>query len=126
MASVEDTLTAVGIAAWGGSMPVMSPDWTDGALPAADDGTLTLGSGNWLAPIAGTVTVPVSGSLPLTLIGADGDPLAAADAVVLTFDRRAYLRLARLYAEVLESATGARPERARGLPFRPVPLYVPS
>ena len=125
--ALEDTITGVGIAAWGASMPVMSANWTDGTLPAADESAiaLTLSGGSWRAPLAGTVAVPDAGhALPLTLIGPGGGPLPTSGVLVLTFDRRAYLRLAHLYAQVLESATGARPERARGLPFRPVPLHV--
>jgi hypothetical protein len=127
MGALEDTITGVGIAAWGGSMPVMSPTWTDGTVPTPDESamTLTLSSGSWRAPLAGTVAAPATGrALPLTLIGPSGAPLPTQGVFVLTFDRRAHLRLAHLYAQVLESATGARPERGRGLPFRPVPLHI--
>ena len=127
MASLADTIAQVGIAAWGGSMPVLSPTWTDSAMPSANDDTmsLSLGAGEWRAPLAGTVAVaPAGGSLPLTLLGADGTPLPGTGALVLTLYPQAYLRLARLYAQVLEDASGARPERARGLPFRPVPLHA--
>jgi hypothetical protein len=127
MASIADTIAQVGIAAWGGSMPVLSPTWTDSALPSVDEDlmSLSLGAGEWRAPLAGTVAVtPAGGSLPLTLLGSDGTPLAGTGALVLILHPQAHLRLARLYAQVLEDASGARPERARGLPFRPVPLYV--
>ncbi|MFC8350043.1 hypothetical protein [Streptomyces sp. NPDC057280] len=127
MGALEETISSVGIAAWGSSMPVMSPTWTDGTQPTADEAgmALTLGGGSWRAPLAGTVAVPAAGrALPLTLIGPGGGPLPTSGVVVLTFDRRAYLRLAHLYAQVLEDPAGARAERARGLPFRPVPLHV--
>jgi hypothetical protein len=124
--SLAKTITAVGIAAWGGSMPVLNPRWTNGALPAANDAamSLTLAAGSWTAPIAGTLTESPAGGIPVTLLGADGTPLAGAGALLLTIHPHAYLRLARLYANAFENETGARPERARGLPFRPVPRYV--
>jgi hypothetical protein len=127
MPTFADTVTAVGIAAWGGSMPVLSPTWTDGsALPGFSDAsmTLTLGSGSWRAPLAATVMVPGAGGLPLTLLGPDGLALASTGSLVLALHPQAYLRLARLYATVLEDAAGARPQRALGLPFRPMPRWI--
>lgn len=126
MASLADTIANVGISAWGGSMPVLNPAWTDGTMPTANDSamTLSLGGGSWLAPFAGTLSVPPSGGLPVTLVGPGGTPASGTGAQLLTIHPQAYLRLARLYAQVLEDATGARAERALGLPFRPVPRYV--
>ncbi len=127
MPTFADTVTSVGIAAWGGSMPVLNPTWTDATtLPSVADATLTLtlGSGSWRAPLAGTVTVPGAGGMALTLLGPDGVALASTGALVLALHPQAYLRLARLYASVLEDAAGARPERALGLPFRPVPRWI--
>ncbi len=120
MASLADTITGVGIAAWGAAMPVLSPTWTDGTAPSADDAAmaLDLAGGSWRAPFAGTVAVPTDGgSLPITLVGAGGDPLPGTGALVLTMHPQAHLRLTRLYAEVLEDAAG-------GLAVRPVPLHM--
>jgi hypothetical protein len=122
VASIADTIANVGIAAWGGSMPVLNPAWTDGTTPTSNDAamSLSLGGGTWVAPVAGTL-------LPtprVTLVDAGGAPLAGTGALVLSLHPQAYLRLARLYAQVLEDAAGARPERALGQPSRPVPRYV--
>jgi hypothetical protein len=126
MASIADTIANVGINAWGGSMPVLNPSWTDAAMPAVNDTvmSLSLSSGTWVAPLAGTLVPAPSGGLPVTLLSPTGPPLPGTGALLLTFHPQAYLRLARLYAQVLEDAAGARPERALGQPFRPVPRYV--
>lgn len=127
MATFADTLTHVGIAAFGGTLPVLNPAWTSGATPTVDEAAMSLspvGSDTWLAPLAGSVVVaPSSGSLPFTLLSATGAPLSGTGCLVLQPHPGAALRLGRLYAQVLEVAAGARPERDLGLPFRPVPRY---
>src|SRR5690606_15058086 len=104
--------------------PTLSPAWTTGATPTVDAAAmaLTLASGAWKAPLAGLCRVVTDGALADTLIGADGS-IVQGPAIVLTLLPPTYLRLARLYAQLLEDADGARPERAQGLPFRPVPKY---
>lgn len=125
--SFADTVSQVGIAAFGSAMPVFNPAWTSGATPTVDEFAMSLspsGASTWLAPLAGTVLVPgTAGNLPLTLLSAAGAPLSGAACLVLQLDPEAALRLGRLYAQVFEDATGARPERAAGLPFRPVPRF---
>jgi hypothetical protein len=123
MPSLVDTINKVGIAAWGSAMPVLNPSWTNGATSALTESamSLSLASGTWTAPIAGTITTPSATGIPVTLLGADGAALAAANVVLLTLHPQAHLRLARLFAQVLEDKAGGRAERDRGLPFRPVP-----
>lgn len=113
----------VGVAAFGWSLPTLAPQWST-ALPTADEQNLalTLAGGTWSAPLAGTLRVIGSGDIGETLIGAAG-AVPQGPGLLLSVLPAAYLRLCRLYASLLEDATGARPERALGLPFRPVPKY---
>jgi hypothetical protein len=61
--------------------------------------------------------------MPITLIQADGS-VEDGPRVLLTLLDQPWRRLDRLYAQVLETTTSNRPERGRGLPFRPSPRYV--
>jgi len=123
-----EIFNSAGIAGFGLGMPALSPSWTDGNVSAITvneaNMSLTLGSGNWLAPLAGTLSrINPSDKLRVTLIRADGQPLSGQDGMLLTLFPQLYLRLSRLYAQVLEPANAGRPERERGLPLRPVPRY---
>lgn len=123
--ALTDVLSNVGTNAFGLGLPVLSSAWTDGMLPGitADGMALDLGTGNWLAPIAGTVRRVDANSINVTLVRSSG--ISVSDSgLLLTLFPHAYLRLARLYAQVLEDGTSSpRPGRARGLSARPVPRY---
>lgn len=122
MTDLARTLSTIGISALGVGAPILAPRWTDGATPTVDDAAmaLNLSSGSWLCPAAGTLRTIESAAIGVTLVRANG-ALASGPGLLLTLFPQVYLRLARLYAQVLEG--GARPESARGLPFRPVPRY---
>jgi hypothetical protein len=125
MASVLDTLTDIGVAAFGLGMPTLASAWTDGTLPYQGTAgmSLELSNGHWQAPLSGELRpVKTSADLGVTLVLADG-ALVSAPGTILTVFPHVYLRLTRLYAQVLEAAAPARPERALGLPARPVPRY---
>jgi hypothetical protein len=129
MTTITDALTNVGVAAFGHGMPVLAPAWTSGGPPTestADGGmSLSVDTGTtWKAPIAGELRPVASGpDLGVTLIGADGAPISSTGTLLIVFPH-AHLRLARLYAHVLEDPSSSpRPERALGLPARPVPRY---
>jgi hypothetical protein len=83
---------------------------------------LSLAGTNWVTPLAGTVRRVDSSSIGITLLRADGS-IASGPGLLLTSFPHAYLRLARVYAQVLEDGASPRPGRARGLPARPVPRY---
>jgi len=125
--SVLDTLSTVGIEAFGSSMPVLAPAWTT-ATPTADGMALTLSGGDtWLSPLAGHRRTPaqVAERSGVLLRVGTGAKVPDAASVVSLYPQQ-YLRLARLYALLLEDGTAAnvRPERALGLPARPVPAHV--
>lgn len=123
--ALTDVLSTVGTNAFGLGLPILSPAWTNGILPSivSDGMALNLSTANWLAPIAGTVRRVDSNSINVTLVRPSG--IAVSDSgLLLTLFPHAYLRLARLYAQVFEDgASSPRPGRARGLSARPVPLY---
>jgi hypothetical protein len=122
--TIVNTLNTAGVSVFGLAMPVLSPSWTkNNATPTVTgDFSLQSDTETWLAPVAGTLRKIETSAIGATLIGANGTPVSG-PGMLLTIGRQAHLRLARLYAQVLENATGARPERARGLPFRPVPRH---
>ena len=122
MMDLSRTLSSVGISAFGLGMPVLSPRWTDGAMPTVNDAgmSLSLASGTWVCPVAGTLRKIESSAIGVTLVHADGSA-ATGPGMLLTLMPQLYLRLARLYARLLEA--GARPESDSGLPMRPVPRY---
>src|SRR5690606_37696509 len=122
--SFVQTLNQVGVAAFGWTLPTLAPSWTSGPLPTVHDAALqlTLGSGTWSAPIPGIVRVLTASEVGETLVGATGTP-AQGPGILLTLLPPVYLRLARLYAMLLEDSVGARPERALGLPIRPITKY---
>ncbi len=123
--ALTDTLNSAGIAAFGISMPVLAPQWTS-AAPTKDDNNLSLSiaANSWLAPLPGLLRRVDNNKNPLsvTLVKADGT-LLSSTGMLLTVFAQSYLRLCRLYAQVLETANANRPERDKALPFRPVPRY---
>ncbi|HEV2757649.1 MAG TPA: hypothetical protein VG318_17960 [Actinomycetota bacterium] len=129
MTTITDALTTVGVAAFGHGMPVLAPAWTSGGTPTESigDGGMSLDAATgttWRAPLAGEIRPVATGAdLGVTLVGAGGAPISSAGTLLVVFPH-AHLRLARLYAQVLEDpASSPRPERALGLPARPVPRY---
>jgi hypothetical protein len=124
--ALVDTLTSTGISLFGGTMPVVAQSWTGGTPTVAPDGlSLTLSGDDWLAPCHGYVrtATQVAHRSGVFLRGASGAAIAGT-ASVISLHPQQYLRLARLYALVLEEAVGARPGRALGRPARPVPAHI--
>ena len=131
---MADTLTqslqSTGIKAFGLAMPVLAQDWsaTGSGTFTVDEPTfeLRLTSDDWAAPCGAAWIAVQSGvdgfPFPATLTAANGT-VETTGGVLLTVFEAAWLRLGRLYAEVLETASANRPERARGLPIRQVPRY---
>jgi hypothetical protein len=116
---------------FGLAMPRLAPDWaakgTVGASFTVDDPTMTItATSNWAAPLdmAFLAVDPTSGTqMPVTLIKADGS-VENSKGVLLTLFDQPWLRLGRLYTQVLENSSTNRPEFGRGLPFRPAPRYM--
>jgi hypothetical protein len=130
---IRTNLQNFGIEPFGITMPVISKQWIAGG--GADvTGRITLdeaglfldsSSENWLAPLGGQVRrVDTSPSFkaPVTLFKTDGSAVNE-QGLLLTLFPQAYLRLSRLYANLLETDTTFNPLRARGLAIRPVPKY---
>jgi hypothetical protein len=118
--------------AFGLAVPRLAPDWSpSGAggpgFTVASDSSMTItASANWAAPLdMGFLCVdPGSGTpMPVTLVKPDGS-VENAKGVLLTLFDQPWLRLGRLYTQVLETANVNRPEFNRGLPYRPVPRYI--
>jgi hypothetical protein len=124
MATLTDALSTVGIRAFGVAMPVLAKRWSDGTMPTVGAGEMSieLASGSWVCPVAGTLRRLNSADTGVSLIRADGS-FATGPGSLLTLLPQVELRLARLYAQVLEDATSARPGRSEGRPARPVPRY---
>ncbi len=128
--TLTQSLQSTGIEAFGLGMPVLAQDWAPaGGSPSlsVDDSTmaLTISGANWAAPCATALLVvdPANGQpFPTTLTNADGTTQTGTG-VLLTLFEAAWLRLGRLYAEVLESSSTTRPEQTRGLPLRQVPRH---
>jgi hypothetical protein len=122
--------------AFGVSMPRLAPDWAAGAsnsftvtdaTPAStsDPPIMTITStAHWAAPLDAMFTDVAAGQLvPVTLMQAAGSA-ESAPGVLLTIPDQAWLRLGRLYCEILEQSDPTRPERDLGLACRPVPRYI--
>src|ERR1700758_4744650 len=94
---------------FGLAMPRLAPDWapkgTVGASFTVDDPTMTItATSNWAAPLdmAFLAVDPTSGTqMPVTLIKADGS-VENSKVVLLTLFDQPWLRLGRLYTQVLE------------------------
>ena len=117
--------------AFGLAMPRLAPDWSPkgAASPSftATEATMTItASAHWAAPLdmAFLAVDPGSGvPMPVTLVKPDGS-VENVKGVLLTLLDQQWLRLGRLYTQVLETASASRPEFNRGLPFRPTPRYI--
>ena len=120
--------------AFGVSMPRLAPDWAAGtsnsftvtdATPAStsDPPIMTITStAHWAAPLDAMFTdVAAHQPVPVTLMQAGGSA-EIAPGVLLTIPDQAWLRLGRLYCEILEQSDPTRPERDLGLACRPVPI----
>ena len=124
--SLVETLNTVGIRAFGSAMPVLAPAWASTTPTEADGGlALALAGGTWSAPLAGFVQTPaqLAERAGVRLRTGDGSGVPDGASVVSLYPQQS-LRLARLYALLLEDATSPRPGRAQGLPARPVPAHV--
>src|SRR6476659_8699569 len=102
--ALTDTLSATGIQAFGSSMPTLAKSWTAGTPTlGTDDLSLELAGGTWTSPLAGFVRTAkeVADRAGVLLRGSRGGALAATASVVSLFPQQ-YLRLARLYAAVIE------------------------
>ena len=123
--------------AFGISMPRLAPDWASGgasnpfkvsdATPAdsSDPPIMTItATANWAAPFDAMFTDVATGQLlPVTLVQAGGN-IESSPGALLTIPDQAWLRLGRLYCEILETSDPTRPERDLGRACRPVPRYV--
>src|ERR1700739_496200 len=122
--------------AFGMAMPRLAADWSTsgGANPftvvdstpasASDPPIMTITStANWAAPLDATYLI-VAGSqpMPVTLVQAGG-AVESSPGLLLTVPDQEWLRLGRLYCEILQESDTTRPERDRGLSCRPVPRY---
>lgn len=114
---IIDSFNSAGIAAFGIAMPILAPNWTDANTPTASDAdmSLSLASGTWLGPAAGTLTRIEGSSVGVTLVRPNG-ALVTGPGMLLTLYPHLYLRLVRLYAKVLEGSDGSHS-------VRPVPRY---
>jgi hypothetical protein len=136
--TVTQSLEAVAMQAFGLAMPRMATDWLEssGTIKAQDadmtvmtadsSGDTTKGP-NWLAPLdchIYLVDFVNNAPMPVTLIKPD-DSVDSGGGVLLTVFEQSWLRLCRLYTQVLEDSTNtsSRPEYAKNLPWRPVPKY---
>lgn len=119
IADLQEALTVTGISAFGLSMPVLSPNWTDvdTNLPTVNSAgmSLNLADGSWQAPVDGTLFKMESDIIGATLTQPDGSTLTG-PGLLLTLPPQLYLRLNRLYARIIEGTDV-------GLPVRPVPRY---
>lgn len=118
--------------AFGLAMPRLAPDWSPkgtagSAFTVGDESTMTItASANWAAPLDMFFLNVDPGNgvpMPVTLTKADGS-VENAKGVLLTLFDQEWLRLGRLYTQVLETSNANRPEFNRGLPWRPAPRYI--
>ena len=136
MASTVDEITqAIQVGAlqvFGFAMPRLAPDWSPkGAsnpkFTTPDEASMTIqAAANWAAPLDMAFQVIDPDNLlpmPVTLVKSDGT-IEREKGVLLTLLDQPWRRLDRLYTQVLETSTAARPEFGRGLPFRPSPRYI--
>ncbi|MCC6511052.1 MAG: hypothetical protein IT423_18265 [Pirellulaceae bacterium] len=127
MSAIVTSLNQIGMQAFGLTMPRIAPGWAPNGVVAnftASDDDFTLTSdANWAAPLAVVSRrIDAGTDFGITLVRPDGT-FEQGPGVLLTVFPQQYLRLCRLYANALEPAQPNRPERARGLPWRPVPRY---
>jgi hypothetical protein len=138
ISQISQALQYGALQAFGLTMPRLAPDWSpNGAsnpsFTVTDDATHTspgkpimtiTSSANWAAPLdAGFLVVAGGHPLPVTLVQAGGE-IESSPGVLLTIFEQEWLRLGRLYCQILEESDTTRPERERGLSCRPVPRYI--
>jgi hypothetical protein len=135
-ATLKNALQMTGIRSLGIGLPLLAPAWnaqgpevsftfdaTNLTLSASTGNGIGPGTASWAAPVSGLVrTFADAARLPVTLLKLDGTA-EQGPGVLITMYAQSYLRLSHLYAEVLEVVDPARPERAAGLPIRPVPIH---
>ena len=123
--ALADTLQTTGVSLFGGTMPVVAKSWTSSTPTVASDGLSLTSVGAWTAPCHGFVRPAdqVAQLAGVFLRDATGAAVSSS-ASVISLHPQQYLRLARLYATVLEDAAGARPGRALGQPARPIPAHI--
>ena len=117
--------------AFGLAMPRLAPDWSPSGATGTgftvNETTMTItSSANWAAPLDMSFQLvdPSGGKpMPVTLVQAGGT-VEIAGGVLLNLFEQQWLRLGRLYTQVLETNNANRPEFGRGLPYRPVLKFV--
>lgn len=117
--------------AFGLAMPRLAPDWSPSGATGAgftvNESTMTIiSSANWAAPLDMSFQLvdPSGGKpMPVTLVQAGGT-VEIAGGVLLNLFEQQWLRLGRLYTQILETNNANRPEFGRGLPYRPVLKYI--
>lgn len=116
--ALTDTLSTVGIGVFGSAMPVLAPTWTS-TMPTLgqDEMSLILSGGTWSSPLAAFVRThaQVAERDGVMLRGSRGEAVPSGASVLSLFPEQ-YLRLAKLYAVVIEGSTA--------MPVRPVPAHV--
>src|SRR5438105_2104471 len=129
--AITQAITHGELKAFGLALPRLAPDWSPiGATNprfTVDEASMTMTSAaHWAAPLDMSFAVvdPANSKpMPVTLVKADGTIENTGGILLKLFDQ-AWLRLNRLYAQVLENTAPNRPEQGRGLPFRPAPRYI--
>jgi hypothetical protein len=123
--------------AFGVSMPRLAANWAPDGTPnpftvadttpasSSDPPIMTITStAHWAVPLDAMFTdLSASQLVPVTLVQAGGG-IENAPGVLLTIPDQSWLRLGRLYCEILEQSDPTRPERDLGLSCRPVPRYI--
>lgn len=142
--SLQNTIQSTGVSLLGISMPFLFPKWNNGPVSNLNytetDLSLTLSTGNWLAPFFGVgykigSTAGTGEDKPLkmfkSLLTTSGSFIkeSSTDSLLLELHPQAYLRLSRLYTQLLETAPNGTDNplitqaRSLGLAIRPVPKY---
>lgn len=134
---IRTNLDQNGLKAFGVAMPVISPQWYAGGQATLSKTDLSLTSAtNWLAPLAcavrkvdstaallPTVTLTQANGAAVNGQAAGGAGPVLGPGLLLTVLPPAYLRLRRLYANLLETSSALNPLQGQGLALRPVPHY---
>jgi hypothetical protein len=122
---VKSALEVAGITTLGIAVPLIAASWTEADPGSIEVGPLSLrlalGTDSWKAPLPVTVS-RVEGFSGVTLLDGAGNPITESGMLMTVFPG-AWIRLSRLYAQLLETADATRPLRASGRSVRPVPRY---
>lgn len=129
---INQALDRGGLSGFGNNMPIVSRRWIDASADVANPEELTYEATtlsltsvnkNWLAPFGGLVDLVETTKPPrVTLMQTDGTAVSG-DGLLLEILPPAFLRLRRLFANLLETDDASNPERANGYSLRPVPKY---